>query len=194
MNKIHVISDNRFFLAGITAQTPTDYVRLYTYSPDEISSDFYPEREDIVVLNILDIHERETIACQPGLSNTCCRVIILLSMYKPKNERYLNSYQRPFPWLIPINIRPDEFWLYLMKANDSPLLQKSFKRVEQILFSYLGKGISLPQLVKTPSIGFTENLVYSLKRKIVRGQQLAGHHAITVMACRDIISMSQIYE
>lgn len=194
MGKIHIISDNRFFLYGVISCAFTELGEFYTYSPNEIGSAFIPKSNDIVIINVSDVRERRRITSLSGLCNICCRVIICLNTYKAEKRRFARSYAGSFPWLIPLNIQVDDLRLCLIRAGRSPLLQKTFNRTELTIFHCLNKGLPLSQLATMRSIGLTEKYIYTLRRKIVREQELSGHSAITVMACRDIMSLSQIQE
>lgn len=188
---VYFVSDNCFFLHGISlvAKEYRREINVQAIFSKNVPQDFSPSEDDMVVLNIWNVMERSRIARSSVLLK--CRVLIGLNI--SGTQEYNSRFARHFPWSIPRNLRKDELFLYLRKAKEAVLDHKSFTDNEARLFNYLADGLSVPELASTFNIGLTSKYIYTLKRKVILRNKLQGHDASAIIACRDIIGLSQSY-
>lgn len=184
---IYVISDNSFFLNGFAGVGYFRRQSLLFILCRDVDEDFIPGADDLIVLYITDVRERFRISRLPALRQ--CRTVMLLKMTVQKNHfSYITMF---FPWLLPHNISPEVLCSYLIAAVNAPFRYKCFPWNEVRIFNCLGEGYAAVCLCPRE---LSEKYAYRLKRQVIMKLGLIGNSATTVMACRDIMALSEVRE
>lgn len=182
---IYFISDDKFYTFGVSSKVrqSDDY---FFISANDVSEEFTPSADDIVVLFVENIEVRNRISRLTSAHK--CKVILLLKMNGP--VEYSGCFSRRFPWLVPHNMGFNDLSQILDKAKEALYLKKHFTEQETRLFHHLSCGMGINDVW---DIGLSNKYRYALKRKVILKNKIRGHDAAAILACRDIIMLSQIF-
>lgn len=180
--KYHFISDDSFFLHGVSAIKPPDKKKIFSHHISMLSDNDYPQPGDVVVINIDDISRRQQILQLSWVAY--CRVIILL---RTKNDGQCQTYGR-FPWIIPVSTRLQTLEYVLSRAAACDPILRGITKIQQRLFYYLCCGHSLNFLGKNMKV--TTKYLYALKLSTMKRYGLIDGHAAGVLFCRDVTGIS----
>ncbi|QST30933.1 hypothetical protein JRC42_24100 (plasmid) [Escherichia albertii] len=176
--KYHFISDDSFFLQGVSAITLPRRKQPVIHFAGVMPESGHFSDGDIVVINIADIARRQEILQLRRVAH--CRVIILL---RTRNDSGCQT-RGHFPWIIPAGTRLSTLEHVLSCATVCEPVQRSVTKAQQRLFHYLCRGYSLSFMEKRMKV--TTKYLYVLKLRTIKKYGLHNSHAVSVLLCRDM--------
>lgn len=183
--KYQFISDDSFFLMGVSGITLPRRKQAILHFASMLSDKKYPQPGDVVIINIADIIRRQQILQLPWVAY--CRVIILL---RTKNDGRCQTRGK-FPWIIPVSAGLFALEHVLSCAAACEPVPRCITKAQHRLFHYLCRGYSLSFLEKRMKV--TAKYLYALKLSTMKKYGLSDGHAAGVLFCRDVTGISWRY-
>ncbi|WP_058911656.1 hypothetical protein [Entomohabitans teleogrylli] len=178
--KYHFISDDVFFLHGISATLENSAVhsRLINLNNDA-DIDFHPAPGDLVVLAVSNHLTRKAFLQMPVLQ--CCRLVVMMDLPMKKTSTL------QFPCLLSKSISGEELIHLVNTAENIPVRRGNVSQRVLDVFNQLGRGGSAHRLAVTSSTSL--KLIYRIKRSVFQEYGLLNCNSQGILVCRDMLRM-----
>jgi DNA-binding CsgD family transcriptional regulator len=181
----YFISDNRFFLEGVRETELKNQGGITCLLPRHVPWNFWPQKGDIVVLNMTDAITQRQILRLSVLA--CCRVIILLRA--DLVGAFSLRVRDKFPWCLPDTLSLEALLACLAHAAKTATGLREITPREQMVIRRLGSGCSASDLAQQE--GITVKSVSLYKRNALAKYGLSGTHPSAVLFCRNMTEMKR---
>ena len=176
---IHFISDDVYFVLGLTEVFKNTLPNCYFYNINVKKMKFNPNPDDLVVVIIENIHLRHKLLCNHQLKQ--CRLIFFVDVNMKSN------CFRMFPWLLQKKICINSFINIIKKSMNTSIHYQKINKKSRDIFEGLCHGMSVAEVSKYN--GDSVSTTYYIKRCTLIRYGLFRCNSKGLFVCRDLLSI-----